>query len=387
AIDGDSQDMNLLQFIWWTSVVLALSSLMVMVILVVRRMLDERRVQQELHVRGVIQKILFSYMNSDWMSGQKDLSNLMHMNRSAQKVLRTLTIDLCHLIQGQERQQLTSLLTRSGFRDECLQDLRSKKPEDRRSAASALQLFNDATTTQALLDALSEEDGQVRLAAANSLKIINALPEPRVLIRRLEEKALLNSRDARTLFRDMARRTPLTLRQLAADPGNSVQLRTVLADALSEASDFRVLEDLYRFANDEDLNVRTTALRSLGTLQHPDAGLVVKHALCDEHWQVRAVAAGAAGQIGLEQLIPELTTLIDDSSWWVRFRSAEALSQLGTLGQQALRDRASVISSINDNAGGRMAALLLDEHGLHELIPFSDADTSEATPPEELSHA
>ncbi|MES3006872.1 MAG: HEAT repeat domain-containing protein [Pseudomonadota bacterium] len=379
--------MNLLQLIWWISLVLALSSLMVMVILVLRRMRDERRADQELHVRGVIQKILFSYMSSDWMSGQKDLSNLMHLNRSAQQVLRTLTIDLCHLIQGQERQQLTSLLTRSGFRDECLQDLRSKKIEDRRSAASALQLFSDATTTQALLSALNEDDGRLRLAAANSLKIIDALPEPRVLVQKLEEKDLLHSRDVRTLFRDMARRTPLSLRQLAAAPDNSVQLRTVLADAMSEASDFRVLEDLYRFANDEDLNVRTTALRSLGTLQHPDARSVVKQALDDVHWQVRAVAAGAAGQIGLEPLIPQLTTLVDDSSWWVRFRSAEALSQLGASGQQALRDRASVISSINDNAGGRMAALLLDEHGLHELIPFSDADTSEPTATEEPSHA
>ncbi|MDO9316794.1 MAG: HEAT repeat domain-containing protein [Gammaproteobacteria bacterium] len=366
--------MNLLQFIWWTSLVLALSSLMVMVVLVLRRMRDERRARQEQHVRSVIQKILFNYMDSDWMSGQKDLNNLMNMNRAAQHVLRKLTIDLCHLIQGQERQQLTSLLTRSGFRNECVRDLRSRIVEDRRSAASALQLFSDTTTEQALLAALDDDDGHVRLAAASSLKMINALPDLRILISKLEEKDVLASRDVRTLFRDMARRKPLALRQLAADSGNDTQLKIVLADAMSETSDFRVLEDLYRFASDDDLDVRTTALRSLGALQHPDASAVVEHSLSDAQWQVRAVAAGAAGQIGLEYLVPQLTRLLDDDSWWVRFRSAEALSDLGATGQQALRERAATINSVNDNAGGRMAALVLDEHGLHELVPFADAD-------------
>ncbi len=370
--------MNLLQFIWSASLVLALSSLMVMVVLVLRRMRDERRARQEQHVRGIIQKILFNYMDSDWMSGQKDLNNLMNMNRAAQHVLRTLTIDLCHLIQGQERQQLTSLLTRSGFRDECVLDLRSKIVEDRRSAASALQLFSACTTEQALLAALDDEDGRVRLAAAGSLKMINALPDLRVLVQKLEEKDVLASRDVRTLFRDLARRTPLSLRQLAADADGDTQLKIVLADAMSEASDFRLLEDLYRFANDDDLDVRTTALRSLGTLQHPDASAVVEHSLSDTHWQVRAVAAGAAGQIGLEHLVPQLSTLLDDDSWWVRFRSAEALSDLGATGRQALRERAAIVRSVNDNAGGRMAALLLDEHGLHELVPFADAEQPES---------
>ncbi|MDO8270955.1 MAG: HEAT repeat domain-containing protein [Gammaproteobacteria bacterium] len=370
--------MNLLQFIWWTSLVLALSSLMVMVVLVLRRMRDERRARQEQHVRGVIQKILFNYMDSDWMSGQKDLNNLMNMNRAAQHVLRKLTIDLCHLIQGQERQQLTSLLTRSGFRDECVRDLRSRSVEDRRSAASALQLFSDTTTEQALLAALNDDDGHVRLAAASSLKMINALPDLRLLISKLEEKDVLASRDVRTLFRDMARRKPLALRQLAADSSNDTQLKIVLADAMSETSDFRVLDDLYRFASDDDLDVRTTALRSLGALQHPDAAAVVEHSLSDAQWQVRAVAAGAAGQIGLEYLVPQLTRLLDDDSWWVRFRSAEALSDLGATGQQALRERAATINSVNDNAGGRMAALVLDEHGLHELVPLADADQTES---------
>ncbi len=343
-------------------------------------MRDERRARQEQHVRGIIQKILFNYMDSDWMSGQKDLNNLMNMNRAAQHVLRTLTIDLCHLIQGQERQQLTSLLTRSGFRDECVLDLRSKIVEDRRSAASALQLFSDSTTEQALLAALDDEDGRVRLAAAGSLKMINALPDLRVLVQKLEEKDVLASRDVRTLFRDLARRTPLSLRQLAADADGDgdTQLKIVLADAMSEASDFRLLEELYRFANDDDLDVRTTALRSLGTLQHPDASAVVEHSLSDTHWQVRAVAAGAAGQIGLEHLVPQLSTLLDDDSWWVRFRSAEALSDLGATGRQALRERAAIVRSVNDNAGGRMAALLLDEHGLHELVPFADAEQPES---------
>ncbi|MDP2141686.1 MAG: HEAT repeat domain-containing protein [Gammaproteobacteria bacterium] len=369
--------MNELQLIWWTSLILAFASLLVMLILVLRRLMDERTIRRDQHLRNIIQQILFSYMNADWLSGQKDLKNLMNLDKAGHQVLRRLATDLCHLIQGQEREQLTGLLDRTGFRDECLRDLLSSHHERRRTAVSALQLFADEKTKAALLRAMDDKDGRVRLAAASSLKEIDAMPEAKLLVRKLEEKNMLHTRDARTLFRDMARRTPQVLYQLAVANDSSLRLKIVIADAMSESSDFRVLEYLYHFANDANLNLRTTALKSLGTLQHPGAASVVEHALEDAQWQVRAIAAAAAGQIGLENLTPQLARLIDDDNWWVRFRSAEALTELGTRGLQALRERASVVSHVNDNAGGRMAALLLDEHGLLELqaVMGNDKDT------------
>ena len=345
-----------------------------MLILVLRRWQDERGTFREKHQRQIIQQILFSYMDSDWMSGQKNLNNLLSLDKPGQQVLRRLAIDLCYLIQGQERNQLTSLLERTGFREECLRDLRNKHHESRRTAASALQLFDDEASKTALLSMLDDEVGAVRLAAAVSLKSMNALPDTKVLVRKFEEKQLLQTRGVRSLFREMARRTPQVLRKLAASDDCSARLKIVIADAMSEAADFRVLEDLYRFAKDSNLNLRTTALRSLGTLQHPDSAAVVGQALDDAEWQVRAIAAAAVGQIGLEEFVPQLGVLLDDSNWWVRFRSAESLTELGHRGLQALRARASVVSLINENAGGRMAALLLDEHGLHELQPAAGQD-------------
>lgn len=366
--------MTELQLIWWTSLILASASLLVMLILVLRRWQDERASLREKHQRQIIQQILFSYMNSDWMSGQKDLNNLMNLDKAGQQVLRRLTIDLCYLIQGQERRQLTSLLDRTGFREECLRDLRNKHHESRRTAASALQLFSDDASKAALLPMLDDEAGAVRLAAAVSLKSMDALPDTKLLVRKFEEKNLLHTRGVRSLFREMARRTPQVLRKLAASDDCSTRLKIVLADAMSEAADFRVLDDLYRFAKDGNLNLRTTALRSLGTLQHPGSATVVGQALDDPEWQVRAIAAAAVGQIGLEEFVPRLSALLDDSNWWVRFRSAESLTELGQRGVRALRERASVVSHINDNAGGRMAALLLDEHGLHELQQSAGQD-------------
>jgi HEAT repeat protein len=75
----------------------------------------------------------------------------------------------------------------------------------------------------------------------------------------------------------------------------------------------------------------------------------------DEDWRVRAQAARALGAVGVAEAVPELTRALSDRSWWVRFRAALALAQLGDAGRSVLR----AARELPDRYAGDMAAMVI----------------------------
>ena len=79
-------------------------------------------------------------------------------------------------------------------------------------------------------------------------------------------------------------------------------------------------------------------------------------ALDDQKEFVRVQAAQAAGEISLLLAAPKLVGLLSDPSWWVRFRAAESLYNLGAPGEMLLETIAE-----NQSIAGQSAAQLLGE--------------------------
>ncbi len=356
--------MFLLELIWMVTSVLAGASLLILALLVVRRAADEYRAKNNDLVRKIIQQILFRYMLDDKEADQTDLQNLLKFRRHDKPILRKLAIDLFHLVKGKERRRLTKLLKSIRFRDECITDLARGNVRQRQLAAAALQIFADEKSRKALLRALDDRDEETRIAAADSLLIIEALPDMDVLMDKLRFSIAAKSRDVRTLFRDIARRSPGHLIMLAAHRNLGTTEKLLIAEAMVDARDYQVLEVLQAYAKDVDVDIRSTALRALSALQHPAAADVVRRGLADMSWQVRAVAAKAAGRIGLQDCLSALNFLMDDRNWWVRFRAAEALLKLGDDGIEVLQLRATYTGCGGFGQGARLAALMLDENGL-----------------------
>ncbi|MBC53733.1 MAG: hypothetical protein CMQ34_15355 [Gammaproteobacteria bacterium] len=359
--------MFLLELIWLATGVLAVSAMLIFLVLVIRRALDERAAKHNEAVRRLIQQILFRYMADDSVADQSDLDNLLSFRRRDKPVLRKLAIDLFHLVRGKERERLTQLLKRIGFRRECIKDLRNGSARQRQLAAAALQMFADVKSRTALLKALDDRDPETRVAAADSLLVIDALPDLDVLMEKLDHSVTARSRDVRTLFRDIARRSPAYLIALAEQKHLGLTEKLLIADAMVDARDYHVLPVLLGYARHDDAELRAAALRALSALQHPAAADVVSRGLRDMSWQVRAVAAKAAGRIGLQECLSPLNFLIDDRNWWVRFRAAEALCKLGDEGIAVLQVRATYTGCGGFGRGARMAALILDENGLRQF--------------------
>jgi HEAT repeat protein len=102
------------------------------------------------------------------------------------------------------------------------------------------------------------------------------------------------------------------------------------------------------------------ALQALGELGHPSARHAVEVGLSSPDVAVRVQAANAAGRIGLAPLAGKLTALLSDDVWWVRFRAAEALAQLGKAG----RDRLAAVAKQETGPAARVASLVIAEREL-----------------------
>jgi HEAT repeat protein len=83
-------------------------------------------------------------------------------------------------------------------------------------------------------------------------------------------------------------------------------------------------------------NLAAKALQALGELGHPGRREAIEAGLSSPDVSVRVQAANAAGRIGLSPLAGRLVALLSDDVWWVRFRAAEALAQLGGAGRDRL---------------------------------------------------
>jgi hypothetical protein len=71
---------------------------------------------------------------------------------------------------------------------------------------------------------------------------------------------------------------------------------------------------------------------ALAALQHPDDAALARAALDHEHPVVRLQATKMLGRLGAREDVPRFVALLSDPSWWVRYRSAQALVAAPWLG-------------------------------------------------------
>ena len=152
---------------------------------------------------------------------------------------------------------------------------------------------------------------------------------------------------------------PLLLERLVPTaPMAKLQVWIVLAESLGDS---RCLAPLISFCNHPVVEMRISATRAIRRYMHPDAEAVLRDMMRDSDWRVRAQAARGLGTIGAVEAIADLSQALGDRSWWVRFRSALALAQLGETGRRALRiarerpdrfaaDMAAMVSGLSDGA-------------------------------------
>ncbi|WP_405577043.1 fumarate reductase/succinate dehydrogenase flavoprotein subunit [Streptomyces sp. NBC_01092] len=257
--------------------------------------------------------------------------------------------------------------------------LKDPDPAVRLGAVSALTETAPPGAGPALAHALRDGDGQVRAAAADSLReLAEVLPAEPELRAPLLSALTAADPTARAAALDVLRALRLGDAALFAGhlaaPDIDVRLAAVRAlvsvdavEALSEASgdparEVRVAvargfaalaprivgalpSALDGLIHDPDALVRAASLEALGVLGVPDALLVtVTEALTDPAWQVRAGAAKAFGGAAAQNGVPALAGLLRDTDADVRKAAV-----LGLLRHRAHDDARTALATAVDD--------------------------------------
>ena len=289
----------------------------------------------------------------------KGEAELVKRWRSRGQLTSEAGLEIASLLRGVDREKIQRILTQASWESAVMPMLQSRKVERRLAAAEALGNLPSAKTTKALLAALKDTHRTVREAAALSLVMSGHPLTIEEILDAVTSKRATYSVRVSQIFSMLALNSIKDLRRIALDAGQDTAVRVMAIQALPNGGDYSVLPDIERLAGDGELDVRIAAHRCLGRMAHPAAAATVAMGLHDPAWQVRVVAAEAAGRIGLTDQIDRLTELLGDDLWWVRHRSGEALVALGPAGVDALE-------ALKDGGTGRKnrtAALVLSERG------------------------
>jgi len=218
---------------------------------------------------------------------------------------------------------VTSLfeLEKTGETDEIVSLLNNSTNEAvRRRAAEILGDVdgNDQVVEDALVKAVEGDDSDAVRAAA-----IDALDQRHAVERLI---GALSDEEVPTEGAEWARAEAL-VDLLSAD---RPELRMAAANALGRLGNRAGTKALVGRLGDPDARVRARAARAVGRIEDPRAVSALRKALADESVDVRREAADSLGRIGTEEALDALLDLLDDDSETVRRIAANSLGNFGS---------------------------------------------------------
>jgi len=218
---------------------------------------------------------------------------------------------------------VTSLfeLEKTGETDEIVSLLNNSTNEAvRRRAAEILGDVdgNDQVVEDALVKAVEGDDSDAVRAAA-----IDALDQRHAVERLI---GALSDEEVPTEGAEWARAEAL-VDLLSAD---RPELRMAAANALGRLGNRAGTKALVGRLGDSDARVRARAARAVGRIEDPRAVSALRKALADESVDVRREAADSLGRIGTEEALDALLDLLDDDSETVRRIAANSLGNFGS---------------------------------------------------------
>jgi HEAT repeat protein len=240
-----------------------------------------------------------------------------------------------------------------------------------------LDEFEGEEVIAALLDALEDQDEQVRLAAAETLsENKDESAGPAILERVNAEEAFVKASCLRAL-REL--RLPESHAvALACLEDEAPEVRREAVGVLAYLKDDNVLLALMNAArSDSDPMVRKVAVGSLIFTKSARATEALIAALKDENWQVREEAAFIMGKVGLPEGVEPLIDAMNDEYWQVRVKAAGSLGSLKDPAAVAVLGQALSFKISNLR---KEAATALGQIAAPEGLPFLEAASKDVDP-------
>ncbi len=236
--------------------------------------------------------------------------------------------NLLQLVRGPDREGLLIVADNMGVPERAMDQLLNRRAARRVDALRILEQFPVPRVIRLLGECMATDPSMmVRTEAAATLTRVGAVPSPAAIIEAMHLRTTSPSLLHAAMFRMGSVQHSSEMAVLASELPTGA-LRSMIVEALGWSEDFKMLPILADFAQSEDSELRIAGLKAARQLGHPGVRTWVLPMLLDPVDEVRVQAARTCGQLGLIEAIPLLSRLVENSSWWVRTRAAEALALL-----------------------------------------------------------
>ena len=235
---------------------------------------------------------------------------------------------LLQMVRGPERDRLLLIAETMRVPDPAIAQLQHRWAARRIDALRMLEQFPVPQVVRVISECMAtDRNPLVRTEAAATLTRIGSVPSPSAIIDALSLRTTNPSLLHAAIFRTGSVQHGAEMAQLANELPTG-RLRSMIAEAIGWSEDFAMLPILADFARSNDPELRIAGLKAARQLGHPGARTWILPMLLDPVDEVRVQAARTCGHLGLVDAIPILSRLVENSSWWVRTRAAEALALL-----------------------------------------------------------
>lgn len=233
------------------------------------------------------------------IGGHHVLPPLVQALKDEQKEVRLIAAEALGELAEHE-----DIHSRLQARDGLLKALQDPERSVRWAAAYALGKLSDPTLAPDLMQALKTNSDYVKRAITDALRRVVKVPSILYLLQALHDE--------------------------------NAEIRVVATEALQgicqhEDVHFRqqLIPEISQLLMDQDLQVRRNAAETLGLIGQTESVPLLINALNDPYWQVRWAAIEALGEIGDRQAVPYITPLLKDGHGYVGRAAAEALGKIG----------------------------------------------------------
>jgi HEAT repeat protein len=206
-----------------------------------------------------------------------------------------------------------------------IQALKDNDSDVRNSAAEALGMIKDIRAVEPLIQALKDNDSDVRNSAAEALGMIKDIRAVEPLIQALKDENEDVMAAAFTSLEVIGKPAVEPLILALKDENSTV--RKYAAEALGMIKDIRAVEPLIQALKDENEDVMLAADAALNFIGKPAVEPLIL-ALKDENSTVRKYAADTLGEILDPRAIDPLTQALKDNDSDVRNSASFALISL-----------------------------------------------------------
>lgn len=309
-----------------------------------------------------------------WMAGQLSITEVLQILGQDHKSALGALLGMASIGSRQDQANLHPLFVQLGFQDAALRALKHRNHGARARAAVHLGYMGGQTAAPALIDALQDEQLDVRLAAAQALVQLQHASAVIPILDALALPGRWAGQRATELLQAMGTPVIGPLRWLlkpAAIP-RSAETMAVVLNVLGLLKAREAVDEVAPLLAHADSEVRVAAAKALGNLGDTRIAASLLIALRDPAWEVRSMAAKSLGRLQLQAALPELTAALADPAWWVRYNAAGAIAALGVDGMRALR---LAMDTAPDNFARDISRQLLQENGVLRALENSAGES------------